>query len=120
MRREPTAARDVLITGASRGFGRLIAVELAVRGWRVFATMRDVKARAELERLVTAAGADVSCLAVIALDVGDPAAISEAVSGVLTATGGSLDAVVANAGVLIAGAFESTPAASIRRVMDVN
>ena len=35
----------VLITGASSGFGRLIAETLARENYRVFATMRDVKGR---------------------------------------------------------------------------
>jgi NAD(P)-dependent dehydrogenase (short-subunit alcohol dehydrogenase family) len=35
----------VLITGASTGFGRLIAETLARRGYRVFATMREVNGR---------------------------------------------------------------------------
>lgn len=33
----------VLITGASSGFGLLLAVEFAEKGWTVVATMRDPK-----------------------------------------------------------------------------
>jgi NAD(P)-dependent dehydrogenase (short-subunit alcohol dehydrogenase family) len=39
-----------VVTGASRGLGRAIALELAARGFEVWATMRDVAAGAELGR----------------------------------------------------------------------
>src|SRR5438270_142924 len=49
----------VLVTGASTGFGRLISVTLARRGYTVFASMRDLTGRnrsraAELEEDPTA------------------------------------------------------------------
>jgi NAD(P)-dependent dehydrogenase (short-subunit alcohol dehydrogenase family) len=41
----PRPRQVVLITGASRGFGRLIAETLAGKNFQVFATMRNVKDR---------------------------------------------------------------------------
>ena len=41
--------RTVLITGTSAGFGLLAAVELAKRGWRVVASMRNLERRGALE-----------------------------------------------------------------------
>jgi NAD(P)-dependent dehydrogenase (short-subunit alcohol dehydrogenase family) len=41
----PTPQQVVLITGASSGFGRLIAETLARKKFQVFATMRNVKGR---------------------------------------------------------------------------
>lgn len=116
----PTGTRDVVITGASRGFGRLIAARLASRGWRVFATMRDPSARDGLDQAVAAAGADPANVTVLPLDVLRPDSIEAAVSQVLERTGGRLDAVVPNAGIFVAGAFENTPAEAIRRVMETN
>jgi NAD(P)-dependent dehydrogenase (short-subunit alcohol dehydrogenase family) len=119
-RRAPADTHDVLITGASRGFGRLIAAGLAARGWRVFATMRDPDARDGLDSAVTAAGADPRNVTVLSLDVLRTDSIEAAVSRVLERTGGRLDAVIPNAGILVAGAFEDTPADALRRLMDTN
>src|SRR5688572_4108020 len=48
--------RSVLISGTSSGFGLVIAIELARRGWRVFATMRNLDKRGPLENAIAAAG----------------------------------------------------------------
>jgi NAD(P)-dependent dehydrogenase (short-subunit alcohol dehydrogenase family) len=113
-------ARTVVVTGASRGFGRLIAAALAAAGWRVFATMRDPSARAGLDAAVSAAGADPAGVEVLALDVLDPDSVAAAMAQVLERAGGRLDAVVANAGVTVSGAFEDTPAEAVRTVMETN
>jgi NAD(P)-dependent dehydrogenase (short-subunit alcohol dehydrogenase family) len=42
------AAGTAVVTGASRGIGRAVALELAARGFDVVATMRDTSAGAEL------------------------------------------------------------------------
>jgi len=47
--------RNVVITGTSSGFGLHTAVEVARRGWRVFATMRNLDKRAPLDAAVAAA-----------------------------------------------------------------
>jgi NAD(P)-dependent dehydrogenase (short-subunit alcohol dehydrogenase family) len=54
------------------------------------------------------------------LDVTDAASIRAAVARTLQATGGTLDAVVHNAGVATGGAFEDLPEAELRRVMETN
>ena len=48
--------RTVLITGTSTGFGLVTAVELAKRGWRVFATMRNLAKKGPLEAALEKAG----------------------------------------------------------------
>lgn len=113
--------RTVLITGTSTGFGLVTAVELAKRGWRVFATMRNPDKRSALEAALGRAGAGVRERVTIGqLDVTDETSVRAAVAATLAATGGSLDAVVHNAGVAAGGAFEDLPEAELRRVMDTN
>ncbi len=110
---------SVLITGTSSGFGLEAAVELARRGWRVFATMRNLERRGPLDGALAAAGV-AGCVEVTRLDVTDAPALGEAVAGVLERAGGRLDAVVHNAGVAVGGAFEDVPEAEARRVMETN
>lgn len=63
------AAGTALVTGASRGLGRAIAVDLAARGFDVVATMRDPADGIELE---AAAAGRSGTLRVAGLDVTDP------------------------------------------------
>jgi NAD(P)-dependent dehydrogenase (short-subunit alcohol dehydrogenase family) len=110
---------SVLITGTSSGFGLLTAVELARRGWRVFATMRNLDKRAPLDAAAAEAGV-AGRLELIRLDVTDATSIEEAVRDILQRSGGRLDAVVHNAGVAVGAAFEDVPEAEARRVMETN
>jgi NAD(P)-dependent dehydrogenase (short-subunit alcohol dehydrogenase family) len=103
--------RTVLITGTSSGFGLLSTVELARRGWRVFATMRDLDRKGPLLAALDAAGVRNS------VAIGR---LREAVAAMLLATGGRLDAVVHNAGVAAGGAFEDLPDEDVRRVLETN
>lgn len=57
-----------VVTGASRGIGRATALELAVRGFEVIATMRNPEAGAELISQAEAQGATLRCAR---LDVND-------------------------------------------------
>jgi NAD(P)-dependent dehydrogenase (short-subunit alcohol dehydrogenase family) len=111
--------RTVLITGTSAGFGLLAAVELAKRGWRVVASMRNLERRGALDAALAESGAAQN-VSVVQLDVTDETSIAKGVAETLQITGGFLDAVVNNAGVAAGGAFEDIPDAELRRVMDTN
>lgn len=67
------ASGIALVTGASRGIGRAVALELASRGFEVVATMRNPAAG---ESLVAEAASSGCALRVERLDVTDPATIS--------------------------------------------
>ena len=111
--------RTVLITGTSGGFGLLTAVDLAKRGWRVIASMRNLERKGALEAALARSGAAQN-VDIIQLDVTDQASIEKAVAQTLSITGGCLDAVVHNAGVAAGGAVEDIPEADLHRVMNTN
>ena len=89
----------ILVTGSSSGLGRVISEELAARGHRLLATMRDVEGRnraaaGELEELARGRG---TTLEVIELDVEDDASVDRAVARAV-AGGEGIDVLVNNAG----------------------
>jgi NAD(P)-dependent dehydrogenase (short-subunit alcohol dehydrogenase family) len=90
------AMRTAVVTGAGGGLGRAIAIELAGRGFAVWATDVDAEAATRVAAEI-GAGAKSS-----ALDVRDEAACRALAAAVLT-DAGSLDVWVNNAGVLITG-----------------
>jgi NAD(P)-dependent dehydrogenase (short-subunit alcohol dehydrogenase family) len=111
--------RSVLVTGTSSGIGLATVVSLAMRGWRVFATMRDVNKRGLLDDALKGSRARDS-VEVEQLDLGNAASIQTTTKVILARTGGELDAVVHNAGVAAAGALEDVPDSELRRVMETN
>ena len=86
--------RVALVTGASRGIGRAIAIKLAAAGATVVVAARGENAQATAHAIGEAGGQAEA----IALDVTDQAAIEAAVSG-LIARHGRIDVLVNNAGV---------------------
>nr|WP_062339408.1 SDR family oxidoreductase [Herbidospora sakaeratensis] len=95
---------SVLITGASRGIGRAIALELAGRGHRVIATARRPETLADLpvdERL--------------RLDVTDQDSVDAAV-----AAAGEIDVLVSNAGATVRAPLESVPLTEVERLLRLN
>lgn len=103
-----------IITGASRGFGRLWAQAALERGDRVALTARK---QADVEDLVERFGENRALA--LTLDVRDRAAAFAAVRSA-TAHFGRLDVVVNNAGYGLFGAIEEVTEADARRQIDTN
>ncbi len=94
--------RRVLVTGASRGIGRAIALRLARDGFRVTVNYRERKdAAEEVARVAREASGEIDLLG---FDVADRAASSAALSADLAAHG-PYWGVVANAGLHADAAF---------------
>jgi NADP-dependent 3-hydroxy acid dehydrogenase YdfG len=110
-----SAQRANFITGAAAGIGAATARLFAHNGWRVGAS--DVDARG-LEALVAELGVE-RCSAHVA-DVRDFAALHAAVRAFADTTGGRLDALFANAGVLFMGPHEQIGRAQKDLLVDVN
>jgi NAD(P)-dependent dehydrogenase (short-subunit alcohol dehydrogenase family) len=91
-----TPARSALITGASRGIGRGIALALAARGWQLTLVARDPARLAGAAAEASAAGA--ARVEQVAIDLAAPDAAATAVVAHAAAYDG-LDALVLAAGV---------------------
>jgi len=111
----------VLVTGASTGFGRLIAETLARHGHTVFATMRDPGGRnaRNAEELRALARRESLPLHVLELDVTDDGSVERAVASVVEQAG-RIDVAVNNAGYVLAGLAEAATPEQAQRIMDTN
>jgi 3-oxoacyl-[acyl-carrier protein] reductase len=112
------AERFALVTGASRGIGRAIAVDLAANGYSVALLGRDAVALAETATAVEAARPG-AVARVEAVDVTDSAALEASVAAVIAGFG-RLDTVVANAGQSQDGLILRFKPADLDRLLDVN
>lgn len=102
------AKRIALVTGASRGIGRAVALELARQNWRVIAVARAQKALEKLDDDIRELGGEAT---LIPLDLKDNIAI-DGLAAPLFERFGKLDGLAACAGVLglLTPAHQATPA----------
>lgn len=104
--------RTVVITGASSGFGRGVALRLAEQGWNLVLAAR----RGEpLEQLATECGNAVA----VTTDVGNAGDVRK-LAEVAIATFHRFDAWINNAGVAALGPFERVPLEDHLRVLQTN
>jgi len=110
----------ILVTGASRGIGKLTAKTLAAHGHRVYAAMRDIGGRntsAASELTDYAADHDYD-LRPLELDVSIPEDAAKRVAEIEAE--GPLDVLVNNAGVMPVGVTEAFSIDQMKSYFDVN
>ena len=113
--------KTMVITGCSSGFGRQLAVAMARRGDRVYATMRatqgtNAAVAGALRDMAAGEGID---LRVLELDVTLDASVDAAAAAVI-AESGAPDVVVNNAGVMYIGFTEGFSTPEFANQLDVN
>nr|WP_286165221.1 SDR family NAD(P)-dependent oxidoreductase [Pantoea sp. 201603H] len=113
--------KNILITGASSGFGRITAEALARAGHTVYASMRDIAGRnahnaAEMAETAKREGVD---LRAIELDVQSEPSIDAAVSKII-ADVNQIDVLIHNAGHMMFGPAEAFTPEQYAQQYDVN
>ena len=110
------AGKNALITGASRGLGRAIAIAYAAEGANVFLTATNEAKLDETRALVEAHSVAAVCRVA---DLGSP----DDIAGLFAAASawrGRLDVIVNNAGIYIGKAFIDYDLAEFDRLMKIN
>src|SRR5262245_23009613 len=117
-----TGSRVAIITGASRGIGRALALGLARDGWAVAIAAKSVEERDRLPGTIHTVAAEVEALGLPALavqvDVRDEAQL-EALVARTRERFGRIDLLVNNAGALWWKPLLETPAKRFDLVMSV-
>jgi short-subunit dehydrogenase len=108
--------RVVVVTGASSGAGRAIALAFAQTGAKVVLAARREAALTEVAALCEEAGGTAH---VVPTDVTDAAAVQSLAAAALN-FGGRIEVWVNNAGVLAAGPFDETPVSVHDQVIRTN
>ena len=117
MSRRPIAGSRGLITGASSGIGRELALQLADRGAALLLTARRQE---RLDALVAQIRRQGGTARAVPGDVTSPALREKLVETVAEHWEGELDLLVNNAGVGALGPFADAQPARLRQVMEVN
>jgi len=116
---KPLAGKTFLVTGTSSGFGRVGALHYARLGAKVFATMRNVP-RPEASALLEEARREGLDLEILELDVTSDEQARSAVREAEQRSGGVLDVLVNNAGVVIGGPVEAHDMEAARLAFETN
>lgn len=107
-----------LVTGSSSGIGLLTAVELALNGYRVVATMRNLDNRGRLEEAAHKARVR-DRLDLRRLDITEFDSLPGAVDAIVR-DHGRIDVLVNNAGFSVAGFAEDMTLAELRHQLETN
>lgn len=99
-------SKVVLVTGASSGLGKAIAMKLNENGNRVFGTSRSSRS-------------DMGAVRMLVMDVTDDESVKNAVAEVIDSEG-RIDVLINSAGISVSGAIEDTGIDEVRWQMETN
>jgi 3-oxoacyl-[acyl-carrier protein] reductase len=105
-----------LVTGASRGIGRAVALELADAGMRVALASTSLEGTRELLEALKGQGREACA---VAMNVGDPSSVTQGL-GQIERTLGPVDVLVNNAGIVRRKPLEQMADADFDEVVRVN
>src|SRR5437868_11545346 len=111
--------KRVVVTGASSGIGRTIALKLIEEGARVLAVGRRIDALESLRKAAAPIGANPEALVILAADLTDATAPTRIIGRAEEALGG-IDGLVNGAGILSFGSLEKTTLESWDAQLKVN
>ncbi|WP_276978830.1 SDR family NAD(P)-dependent oxidoreductase, partial [Flavobacterium filum] len=116
------SSKNILITGASTGFGKLTSQTLAKQGHMVIATMRDTNGKnaQQAQQLELWAKEHNLKLGVLELDVTSDESVNSAKEKALQLTNDKIDVVINNAGVFGGGLVENFELADYKHLYEVN
>ena len=107
--------KTILITGASSGIGWATSMELAEKGWRVFAAVRK---EADAKKLRDASSGKITP---VIMDIVDYESVKRGAKEIEKALGGAgLDALFNNAGISVQGPLEIIPIELFEQQIRVN
>ncbi len=107
-----------VVTGSSSGIGLLTAIELALNGYRVVATMRDLGRSSRLEEAAQKAGVRER-IEMLRLDITEFDSLPGAVEAIVR-DHKRIDVLVNNAGFSVAGFAEDMTLAELRQQLETN
>ena len=119
MSERPAGRPAVLVSGSATGIGRAIVERFAADGWLVGVYDIDVAGVERAVRELTDAHGDGAAVGG-RLDVTAPGDWDAALDAFTTVSGGRLDLLVNNAGVLHGGRFAEVPLSAHHQTVDVN
>jgi len=112
-----TEPKTILITGTSSGFGHMAAQQLAEKGNKVYATMRNVNGKnAEQAKALSEFSSNIT---VLDLDVTQQESVDQAIVTILQQSD-KIDVLINNAGIMAVGLTEAFTIEQLQSQMDVN
>ncbi|MGT2452381.1 SDR family NAD(P)-dependent oxidoreductase [Cupriavidus basilensis] len=103
-----SSSKVVVVTGVSSGIGRATAAKFALRGSRVFGTVRNI-AKAQ----------PLPGVELVEMDIRDEASVQRGIQAII-AQAKRIDVLVNSAGVTLLGATEETSIAEAQALFDTN